>query len=138
MVTGFDVEVLYLALKRRYRVKEVPVLWYYAPGSKVSPIRDSLRLFQDVVRVRWNDLRGRYPLNAASLPKAACPDTVMLGIIRPRSHLLGWRAAARLLPAIRWGHGQVISYVLSTIPPRRSGWRETCWISLPIPLPSAG
>jgi glycosyltransferase involved in cell wall biosynthesis len=60
MVTGFDVEVLYLALKRRYKVKEVPVLWYYAPGSKVSPIRDSLRLFQDVVRVRWNDLRGRY------------------------------------------------------------------------------
>ncbi len=60
MVTGFDVEVLYLALKRRYRVKEVPVRWYYASGSKVSPVRDSLRLFRDVLHVRWNDLRGRY------------------------------------------------------------------------------
>jgi len=61
MVTGFDVEVLYLALKRRYRVKEVPVRWYYATGSKVSPARDSLRLFRDVLHVRWNDLRGCYP-----------------------------------------------------------------------------
>ncbi len=60
LVTGFDVEVLYLALKRRYRVKEVPVEWYYAPGSKVNPLRDPLRLLQDVLRVRWNDLRGRY------------------------------------------------------------------------------
>lgn len=60
MVTGFDVEVLYLALKRRYRVKEVPVEWYYASGSKVSPVRDSLRLVRDVVHVRWNDIRGKY------------------------------------------------------------------------------
>ena len=60
MVTGFDVEVLYLALKRRYRVKEVPVEWYYASGSKVNPLRDPLRLLTDVLRVRWNDLRGRY------------------------------------------------------------------------------
>jgi dolichyl-phosphate beta-glucosyltransferase len=60
MVTGFDVEVLYLALKRGYRVKEVPVEWYYASGSKVNPARDSLRLLGDVFRVRWNDVRGKY------------------------------------------------------------------------------
>jgi dolichyl-phosphate beta-glucosyltransferase len=60
MVTGFDVEVLYLALKRHYRVKEVPVEWYYASGSKVNPLRDPLRLLRDVMHVRWNDLRGQY------------------------------------------------------------------------------
>ncbi|HMA33396.1 MAG TPA: dolichyl-phosphate beta-glucosyltransferase [Chloroflexia bacterium] len=60
MVTAFDVEVLYLALKRRYRVKEVPVRWYYANDSKVSAGRDSLRNLRDVLRVRWNDLRGKY------------------------------------------------------------------------------
>lgn len=59
-VTGFDVEVLYLALKRNYRVKEVPVRWYYSSGSKVNPLRDPLLLLRDVMRVRWNDLRGRY------------------------------------------------------------------------------
>lgn len=60
MVTGFDVEVLYLALKWGYKVKEVPVHWYYAPTSKVNPVKDSYRNFRDVVKVRWNDMRGQY------------------------------------------------------------------------------
>lgn len=60
MVTGFDVEVLYLALKWGYKVKEVPVHWYYAPTSKVNPVKDSYRNFRDVVKVRWNDARGIY------------------------------------------------------------------------------
>jgi len=60
MVTGFDVEVLFLAQKMGYRIKEIPVQWYYANESKVDPLQDSLRNFQDVVRVRWNELRGRY------------------------------------------------------------------------------
>ncbi|HUS15421.1 MAG TPA: dolichyl-phosphate beta-glucosyltransferase [Chloroflexia bacterium] len=70
MVTGFDVEVLYLALKRRYRVKEVPVRWYYASGSKVSPMRDSLRLLRDVFQVRWNDMRGKYGSARPRTPSA--------------------------------------------------------------------
>ena len=59
-VTGFDVEVLYLALKRGYKVREVPVKWIYFSGSKVSPATDSLRLLMDVVKVRLNDLQGKY------------------------------------------------------------------------------
>lgn len=69
MVTGFDVEVLYLALKRHYRVKEVPVRWFYAPGSKVNPLRDSLRLVRDVFQVRWNDLRGKYSSRRSVPPR---------------------------------------------------------------------
>lgn len=60
MVTGFDVEVLYLALKWGYRVKEVPVQWYYAEGTKVNPVKDTFRMFKDIVRVRYNDVRGLY------------------------------------------------------------------------------
>lgn len=60
MVTGFDVEVLFLALKRGYRVKEVPVQWHYGTNTKVHPLRDSARMFMDVLRVRLNDWRGRY------------------------------------------------------------------------------
>jgi glycosyltransferase involved in cell wall biosynthesis len=59
-VTGFDVEVLYLALKRGYKVKEVPVKWIYFSGSKVNPAADSLRLLLDVVKVRLNDMQGKY------------------------------------------------------------------------------
>lgn len=49
---AFDVELLVLA-KGRFRVKEVPVVWYNAPHSRVSPIRDSLQMLKDVARVRW-------------------------------------------------------------------------------------
>jgi glycosyltransferase involved in cell wall biosynthesis len=69
MVTGFDVELLFLAHKWGYRVVEVPIHWYYAPGSKVQPIRDTLRMLADVLAVRWHDLRGRYdvPRRAVSV-----------------------------------------------------------------------
>ncbi len=60
MVTGFDVEVLYLALKWGYRVKEVPIKWYYSKGANVNPIKDSYRMLKDIVKVRTNDLRGLY------------------------------------------------------------------------------
>jgi len=59
-VTAFDVEVLFLAGRRGYKVKEVPVLWRYGEQTKVNPLRDSIRNFQDVLRVRLNDWRGMY------------------------------------------------------------------------------
>lgn len=60
MVTGFDVEVLYLGLKWGYKIKEVPVQWYYSPGTKVNPLKDSYRMFKDILKVRVNDVRGLY------------------------------------------------------------------------------
>ncbi|MDQ4076937.1 MAG: glycosyltransferase family 2 protein [Chloroflexota bacterium] len=60
MVTAFDVELLFLANKAGYKLKEVPVKWYYGNESKVNPLQDSWRNLKDVLRVRWNDLLGRY------------------------------------------------------------------------------
>ena len=57
---GFDVELLYLARRLGYRVREVPVTWVYAASSRVDPLRDTVRMFADVLRVRLNALRGRY------------------------------------------------------------------------------
>jgi len=59
-VTAFDVEVLFLALRRGFRVAEVPVQWRYGDETKVNPLRDSIRNFKDVLRVRLNDWRGVY------------------------------------------------------------------------------
>ena len=57
MVTGFDVEVLFLARKLGYAIREVPVRWNYdVPDSKVSALKDSWRNFRDVLKVRINDL----------------------------------------------------------------------------------
>jgi glycosyltransferase involved in cell wall biosynthesis len=57
---GFDVEVLFVARKLGYGIKEVPVTWEYAESSRVDPLRDTLRMFRDVLRVRVNALRGEY------------------------------------------------------------------------------
>ena len=57
---GFDVEVLYVARRLGYGIKEVPVTWAYAASSRVDPVKDTIRMFRDVLAVRWNDLRGLY------------------------------------------------------------------------------
>ena len=57
---GFDVEILYICHKKGYRIVEVPVNWTDVPGTKVRLIRDSLRMFKDVVKVRLNNWRGIY------------------------------------------------------------------------------
>ncbi len=68
-VTAYDVELLYLAVARGYRVAEVPVPWFYGEETKVSALRDSYRNFKDVLLVRWYALRGRYPDLHAPLPE---------------------------------------------------------------------
>ncbi len=57
---SFDVELLWIARKLGYRVAEVPVIWINDPSSRVHPLRDSLRMVVDLMRLRYNDLRGVY------------------------------------------------------------------------------
>ena len=57
---GFDVEILYLCQRNGYRIAEVPVNWTDIAGSKVSLVRDPLRMFMDIFKIRLNDLRGAY------------------------------------------------------------------------------
>lgn len=54
---SFDVEILLLAKERGYRIREVPVVWYHAPNSKVSPVTDASRMFVDLVRLRAKRVR---------------------------------------------------------------------------------
>ena len=60
LVTAFDVELLFLAKKKGYKIKEVPIIWHHVATSRVNPLKDSLRMFRDVVKVRLNDIRGVY------------------------------------------------------------------------------
>jgi dolichyl-phosphate beta-glucosyltransferase len=75
-VTAYDVEMLFLADKRGYRIAEVPVLWRYGTETKVNPLRDSLRCLRDVLRVRWYALRGRYQGLDAPLSVAIAEESV--------------------------------------------------------------
>jgi dolichyl-phosphate beta-glucosyltransferase len=49
---GFDVEILFIASKLGLNVKEIPVEWYNAEGSKVSPVKDSLKMLIEILRIR--------------------------------------------------------------------------------------
>ncbi len=60
---SFDVELLYLAKKAGKRIIEVPVVWINNERSKVRPVRDSIVMFKDIIRIRWNDICGRYKYN---------------------------------------------------------------------------
>ncbi len=61
---GFDPELLYLARHHGLRAVEIPVRWGHSPATKVSMLRDSLQMFLDIFKIRWNSLRGRYPRKA--------------------------------------------------------------------------
>src|SRR5215470_13393147 len=62
---GFDPELLYIARKRGLRLLEVPVAWSHSEGSRVSFLRDSVKMFADLILIRLNDARGLYTIRDA-------------------------------------------------------------------------
>jgi len=57
---GFDVELLYVAYRAGLRLKEIPVRWNHAEGSKVNVASDSLKMLSEVGRIRQQARRGVY------------------------------------------------------------------------------
>lgn len=59
---GFDPEILFLAKRHGLRVAEIPVQWSHDSGTKVNVIKDGIRMFLELLVIRWNSLRGFYPV----------------------------------------------------------------------------
>ena len=57
---AFDVEILYIALMRGYKIVELPIPWYYREESKISVFRDSLKMLLDILNIRRKALQGQY------------------------------------------------------------------------------
>jgi dolichyl-phosphate beta-glucosyltransferase len=57
---GFDVEILFIAQHFAYHIVEVPVDWTYGTESKIHPVRDTLRMFRELLLVRRNARQGLY------------------------------------------------------------------------------
>ncbi|HZW80892.1 MAG TPA: dolichyl-phosphate beta-glucosyltransferase [Candidatus Deferrimicrobiaceae bacterium] len=57
---GFDPEILFLARKFGFRVEEVPVRWGHVGGTRINPLMDGARMFEEMLRIRWYDLTGKY------------------------------------------------------------------------------
>ncbi len=57
---AFDVEVLAIARRWGYHIVEIGIPWYYGPRGSVNPLRDSWRMFREVLRIRHNVRSGLY------------------------------------------------------------------------------
>lgn len=63
---GFDPEILFLAQRHGLRSIEVPVRWAHDAATRVRVFSDSLRMFADLLVIRWNAAVGRYPKGGAA------------------------------------------------------------------------
>jgi len=77
---GFDPEILFLARKFHFKVKEVPVLWGHSGGARIHPIVDGSRMFMEMLHIRWNSISGKYD---SAAPAETQPANVLRG--GPRS-----------------------------------------------------
>ena len=60
----FDVEALFIARKLGFKIVEIPIHWHHHPHSTVKVLRDSFQMGIDLLKIRLNDLRGRYRAEA--------------------------------------------------------------------------
>ena len=58
---GFDPEILFLAKRNGLRVAEIPVRWSHDSATKVNVAADGIRMFLELLLIRWNAMRGYYP-----------------------------------------------------------------------------
>jgi glycosyltransferase involved in cell wall biosynthesis len=63
---SFDVELLFIARQRGYRIIELPIPWYFNSESKINVLRDSIRMVVELLKIRVNGMRGIYHLNHAA------------------------------------------------------------------------
>jgi dolichyl-phosphate beta-glucosyltransferase len=71
---SFDVEVLYIARKRGYKIVEVPIDWYFQAESKVRLLEDSARMLWDIVMIRRNWYGGKYQREEGRRKKEEGPN----------------------------------------------------------------
>jgi dolichyl-phosphate beta-glucosyltransferase len=68
---AFDAELVVLAARLGFDVKEVPVRWSHAEGSKVSMVRDSVAMSRDIFRIARRLRTGQ--LHALGIPTTSWP-----------------------------------------------------------------
>lgn len=57
---GFDPEILFIALKRGYTVREVAVTWGHDERSRISYLKDGIKMLEELMYIRWNAMVGAY------------------------------------------------------------------------------
>ncbi len=62
---GFDPELLFIALKRGYKVREVPVTWGHDQRSRLSYLKDGVKMLEEIAYIRWEAFAGAYDRRVA-------------------------------------------------------------------------
>lgn len=71
-VSAFDVELLFLAEKLGYKLKEVTVEWQdedTSTGKSRNFMKESTDMLKQILRVKMNDLSGKYSLKRTMAPE---------------------------------------------------------------------
>jgi glycosyltransferase involved in cell wall biosynthesis len=64
---GFDPEILFIARKLKYRIVEVPVTWGHDERSRMSYLKDGMKMLEEMAVIRYNSLAGRYDEDIAAM-----------------------------------------------------------------------
>jgi glycosyltransferase involved in cell wall biosynthesis len=64
---GFDPEILFIARKLGYDIREVPVTWGHDERSRMSYLKDGMKMLEEMAAIRANSLAGRYDEDIAAL-----------------------------------------------------------------------
>jgi len=64
---GFDPEILFIAIKRGYTVREVPVTWGHDERSRISYLKDGIKMLEELLYIRWNAITGVYSRTVKNL-----------------------------------------------------------------------
>jgi len=84
---GFDPEILFIARKLKYRIVEVPVTWGHDARSRLSYLKDGMKMLEDMARIRANWMRGRYDEAIAAMKdtsKMVTPPVERVGHVEAR------------------------------------------------------
>jgi hypothetical protein len=98
---SFDIELLFIARLRRYRIFELPIPWYFNPESKLSALQDAIKMASDIFKIHWNNFRGVYR-------KESGPVLPRIGDVAHETSRTGGQMPANQLESGPKDHGQEV------------------------------
>ncbi len=80
---GFDPEILFIARKLGYRIEEVPVSWGHDERSRMSYLKDGMKMLEEMAVIRYNSLAGRYDEAIAAMKDTSQMVTAPINPAKP-------------------------------------------------------
>jgi glycosyltransferase involved in cell wall biosynthesis len=80
---GFDPEILFIARKLGYDIREVPVTWGHDERSRMSYLKDGMKMLEEMAAIRANSLAGRYDEDIAALKDTSTMVTEPVRQVKP-------------------------------------------------------